>query len=125
MDCGTQSRILHLILIGEGRWASKNEERLLTFCMNDEGRKERESENATTKQKNAKSNGWQFKMSHADQHAHDKRPSQPFPKTTANRTIPHAQRPAVDNDVSFAALQTTETSRSQLLSGFLAILPID
>ena len=83
-----------------------------------EGRKERESENGTTKQKDAKSNGCQLKMSHAVQHGHDKSPSQPFPKKPRRHDFPCAA-PSSGQDVSFAKLQTTEGSRSQLLSGFL------
>ena len=82
-----------------------------------DGRKERESENGTTKQKHAKSNGCQFKMPHTVQHGHDKSPSQPLPKKPRSHHFPCAA-PSSGQDVSFAGLQTTKRSRCQLLSDF-------
>ena len=53
-----------------------------------EGREERESGNGTTNQTGTKSSGSQFKMSHAQQHAHDKTPSQPFPNKAVSARFP-------------------------------------
>ena len=52
----------------------------LLSAMNVRAEKERESKNATTKQKHAKPNGCQIQMSHEEQHRHDKSSSQPFPR---------------------------------------------
>ena len=85
MDCSTRCRILHPI------WERMmNEQRRTAPYLLHEfgGRKEREWENGTTKQKHAKSNCWQFKMSHAEQHAHDKSQSQHLPKSPRAHDIP-------------------------------------
>ena len=85
-------------------------------------RKERESENGTTKQKDAKSNGCQLKMSHADQHAHDKNPSQRFPKKPRTHGFP-STAPSSEQATSYAdSKQPKAAVPSHCLAG---ILPID